>query len=375
MSRRYSYGYGSYHGRSGFRTFLKVLIVLLLIILLLAVAAFFFLERYLVYDTNGAHLEIPFFQWGATPSPGQEDKGPVSPSPTGDLVVLPSIPVTPTPVPTPTPTPAPVYLQAVQLPRTALYDGTAAQQAAAAGGSAVLFDMKADDGTLGYISNLEIAKAAGVSASDPALNAAIQALCQEDLYTIARVSCFRDQTTPRQLNRLSIKTNSGYNWTDERKLRWLSPTNEEVQQYIAGICAELAALGFDEIVLDNAAYPTAGNLHYIKKGSAYDAAQFSTVVAGFYAQVRTALAAYPEVKLSIVTDAETAAAGANATSGQTVANLLQAADRVWIPAGTGTWSQYVQQFSAQGMTDPVAQLVVMTAQAGGATENWAIVSQ
>ncbi len=373
MSRRYSYGYGSYHGRSGFRTFLKILIVLLMIVLLLAIGAFFFLERYLVYDTDGAHLEIPFFQWGGSPSPSQVSS---QPSPGGGLAVVPSPPVvTPTPIPTPTPTPEPQTLQAVQLPRTALYDGTAAQQMASGGGNAVLFDMKADDGTLGYISSLEIAKAAGVSASDPALNAAIQALCQEDLYTIARVSCFRDHTTPRKLNRLSIKTNSGYNWSDERELRWMSPTNQEVQQYITGICVELAALGFDEIVLDNAAYPTAGNLHYIKKGSAYDAAQFSTIVSEFYTQVRTALAVYPDVKLSIVTDAETVAAGTNTTSGQSIANLLQTADRLWIPAGTETWSQYVQQLSAQGMTDPVVQLVVMTAQAGGPGENWAIVTQ
>lgn len=360
MRRRYSYGYGSYRGRSGFRTFLKILIAFLLAVLILVVAAFFFLERYLVYDSSGAHLNLPFFK------PGELTSSPSSP-PVPTLVL-----VSPEPQPTasPSPTPAPpALLHAVALPRTALYDGTAAQQVATAGGNAALFDMKADDGTLGYISALETSKSIGSSASDPALNAAIQGICQGDLYTIARVSCFRDNLAPRQRNTLAIKTNSGYNWRDEREIRWMSPTNEDARNYAAGVCAELAALGFDEIVLDYSAYPTTGKLNYIKKGSAYDSSQFSAVVSDFYAQVREALSGYPDVKLSIITDAETLSSGSNALSGQTVADMLQSADRLWVPASEDS-SLYAQQLSAQGMEDTASGLVLMSSQAGASSESW-----
>lgn len=58
--------------------------------------------------------------------------------------------------------------------------------------------MKADDGTLGYISQQALAQETKVSATDPAINAAIQLLNSGDLYTVARVSCFRDNTVPRE---------------------------------------------------------------------------------------------------------------------------------------------------------------------------------
>ena len=354
--RRYSYGYGSYHGRSGFRTFLKVLIVILLVVLILAVAAVIFLEPYLVYDQNGAHLNLPFLS-------GQEEPSAAEPvqSPNGTLVMV-----------SPTPTPAPDYLRAVSLPRTALTDGTAQSQVEAAGGNAVIFDMKADDGTLGYVSNLDTAKGIGSSASDPALNSAIQTLCAGELYTIARVSCFRDNTAPYQRNSLSIKTNSGYNWRDSGDIRWMSPTNADARAYVAGVCGELAALGFDEIVLDYSAYPVQGRLQNIRTGSEYDASQFTSVISGFYDQVHAALADYPQVRLSIITDSETVINGSNPSSGQTSQLLAQKADRIWLaPAEGSTWSQYTGPLSALGM-DPNIQVVCVGTQSGTETQSWAI---
>ena len=359
MRRRYSYGYGAYHGRSRFRTFLKVLIVLLVVVLLFAVAAVLLLDRYWVYDRDGARLEIPFLH-------PQQDTQPPDQTQQGGLVLVspsPSVPAEPS------------YLRAVLLPRTALYDGTAQQQVTAAGANAAIFDMKADDGTLAYISNVDLARSIGSSASDPALNAAIESLCDGELYTIARVSCFRDNTAPYQNNSLSIKTYSGYNWRDAGNIRWMSPTNEQARQYVVDVCVELAQLGFDEILLDYSAYPTDGKLQNIKTGSSYDASAFSTVVGGFYSQVRTALAAYPQVRLSIVTDADTVTNGSNASSGQTTQMLSQVADRIWVaPAEGASWETYTGPLSALGM-DPVAGIVSISTQAGTSQQSWAVISQ
>ena len=127
----------------------------------------------------------------------------------------------------------------------------------AAGATAALFDMKADDGSLGYISGLALAIQVEASAADPALNAAIQLLNGGEVYTVARVSCFRDNLVPRSDMSLAIHTNAG-NWRDSGDTRWLSPANESARQYVVGMCRELAALGFDEILLDNWAFPTDG---------------------------------------------------------------------------------------------------------------------
>ena len=161
--------------------------------------------------------------------------------------------------------------------------------------------MKADDGSLGYVSALEVAEQAGASASDPELNQAIQNWNAGNVYTVARVSCFRDNKAPYAVPSLGIKTNSGYNWRDQEDLRWMSPTSEEARAYVVDVCVELAELGFDEILLDNSAYPTQGHLEYIKRGGNYDQSRFQEIITAFYTQVETALAAYPDVKLSIRT--------------------------------------------------------------------------
>lgn len=316
---RRSYGYDTYHGRSRLRTALMILIGVLLVVLAAAVAAFFLLQKYIVYTDDGqARLDLPFFQ--------QQETVPPEVSETGDLPV-----VVVTAEPSAEPSEAPELL-AVMLPRTALTDGTAAAQVAAAGGNAAYFDMKADDGTLGYVSALPAAVSMGTSAADPGLNAAISALNASNVYTVARVSCFRDNLAPRMDNSLAVRTNSGYNWRDAEDIRWMNPAVEGTRNYVAGVCRELAALGFDEIVLDNACYPVDGQLDYIKRGATYDTANLSQPVELFYAQVKQELSDYPQVKLSIAADRAPLTKAAGDRSGQTPALLEQYADRICISA-------------------------------------------
>ncbi len=82
-----------------------------------------------------------------------------------------------------------------------------------------------------------------------------------------------------------------------------------------------------EILLDNAAYPTAGQLEYIKRGENYDESRFSQVLDAFYAKVREALKDYPEVKLSLSAGGA-ALTGAGDKSGQTARLLGKYADRL-----------------------------------------------
>ena len=273
-------GYDSYHGRSRVRTFLKVLIVLLLVVLAVAVGALLWLEPYIDYSANGIKINLPFFQ--------QKEPAPATGAP---VVVT-------TPEPTPTPEPEEDF-RGILLPNSALYDGTAAQQVEAAGATAALFDMKADDGSLGYISGLALAIQAEASAADPALNAAIQLLNGGEVYTVARVSCFRDNLVPRSDMSLAIHTNAG-NWRDSGDTRWLSPANESARQYVVGVCRELAALGFDEILLDNWAFPTDGELGWIKADANYPADGRTAALEVFLEEVRAGLAEFPEVLVADV---------------------------------------------------------------------------
>lgn len=318
--RRTSYGYGSYQGRSGRSGILKGIVVVLVVVLLLAVAAFFYLQRYMVYSDDGtAHLEIPFFQR-------------TTPPPATDPAV--TDPVTVTPPPTATPTPKPERIRPVALSREALYDGTAAELVTEGGGTAALFDMKWDTGELGWVSEQSLAIAAQVSAADPALNVAVQAAAAGDgVYRIARISCFKDNLLSNADTSLAILTNSGYRWTDPEKVRWVSPANETVRAYLVALCQELAQLGFDEILLDCAGYPTQGKLGYIKAGPAYDTQQLEPVISGFYEAVAKGLEGTQTV-FSVVYDPEkTALSGQSAegiaAAGGTVVTVEEDGSLLW----------------------------------------------
>lgn len=319
--RRNYRGYGSYHGRSSFRRFLKVLAVILLVIVILAAAAFLYLQQFIVISADGVRLELPFLQ--------PEEPSPEPSSQSTPPVVLP----TPTPTPEPTPEPEPEAMDPVVMPAEALTDGSALHRLADAGGDCALFDMKTDVTDLNFTSAAQPIAQSVYNPQTPGLNDAIRAMNQaEGLYTVARVSCFKDAYIFLYNDTFPIRTNGGYCWTGPDTLMWISPTNPAVQDYLIQICVELAQLGFDEILLDNAGYPSEGNLGYIRYGDAYDPAQFSTVIGNFYTKTAAALEEY-HVKLSVVTT-QAALDGTDALTGQTPDNLALFS-RLWMVDDTG----------------------------------------
>ncbi|MFQ8760191.1 MAG: hypothetical protein ACLSAF_12985 [Intestinimonas sp.] len=112
-----------------------------------------------------------------------------------------------------------------------------------------------------------------------------------------------------------------------------SPSSSDAQGYLIDICLELAGLGFDEILLDNAGYPVDGNLDYIVRNDAYDSALFPATVRGFYTDLVQRLEEqYPEVVLSVVTDRDTLEAATSEESGQTLSGMAESA---WTGSGSG----------------------------------------
>ncbi len=316
---RTSYGYDTYRGRTKLQTALTILIVILTVVLLLSVAAFFFLQKYMVYTDDGqARLELPFLQQNTPP--------PSVPTQSEPLVIVTAEP-TPSPEPTPAPTQVP-ELFPVSLFRAAVTEGNAQQLVAAGGGNAALLNLKANDGSLGYVSSLPQAISLHSSESDPDLNRNLQTLTGSELYTIARISCFKDNLAPKTDPSLAIKTNSNYNWRDGEDLRWMNPSIEAARNYIVGICGELALMGFDEILLDNACWPATGRLEYIKVGPDYDPSNLSGTLETFYQEARKALEGQ-DVLLSVAVSAD-ALTGENTLSGQTAALLGEYADRVYV---------------------------------------------
>lgn len=321
---RTSYGYSSYRGRSTGKTILTAVAVLLLVVLVLLLGFFAFAQKYVVYYDDGrVRFEFPWMTE-------------VEPTSTPDTVEseLPVI-VTPTATPEPTPTPVTVPL-AVELPLSALTDGSAAETVAAAGGTMAVVTMKDGSGQLAYASQNAWATWAKVCETDTAVNEGIQsALRDSALYTVARVYCFKDDQTPYYYGRANgLRYGENGNWRDSDGSRWFSPAAEGARDYLTEICLELAALGFDELWLDYCTFPTNGNTATIVRNDNYNVNTLTADLDGFYEQLTEAVrATYPNVKISLTADPKRMA-GEESASGQTVAQLAKYADRVYLAAPT-----------------------------------------
>ncbi|MCC8121501.1 MAG: putative glycoside hydrolase [Oscillospiraceae bacterium] len=323
--------YHSYRGRSGLRIFLRVLLVLLLVAVVVGLVSWFYLRQYLVISQNGVRLVLPSSQQEEEqeePSLSQDAQDEEEEE-TAPIVIVEEEEES-------------EALSPVALDQQALYDGTAADQVEAAGGDCALFDMKPDTGVLSYRSVLELSFSEALSTLEPEdLNQSIVAMNKtEGLYTVARVSCFKDGSVPSYEYSYSILPNSGYRWQAYDNVYWISPASEDVQDYFTNVCVELARLGFADILLDNAGYPNEGHMEYIRQGDAYDLDELSTVIAGFYEKVRLALEDY-DVTLSIVTTQEVLD-GTEELTGQTTENLASA-DRLWMADEEGNLLPIAQE--------------------------------
>lgn len=299
--------YGSYRGRRSTTDVLKTIALILAVLVVLAVAGVWMAQKYIVYDDGGYHLELPFFQ---KEGPAQEPE---------DLRVA----VEPAASqPEETPEEGEPLLAAVTVPLSAVEDGSAEALAAQAGANSVLLDMKTDRGQLGFVSQLAMAASAGVNAGQADINRQLQALNSGELYTVARLSCFRDHALAKD-ETYAIRTNSGYRWTDPEELRWSSPASQAVQDYLVALMVELAQLGFDEILLTDCGFPTQGDLDSLRAVE-----EKEETLETFCRQLQGALADTP-VTLSVMGQRDSVTA--DPVSGQTTA-LLATFGRVWTQA-------------------------------------------
>lgn len=124
-----------------------------------------------------------------------------------------------------------------------------------AGTKGVVLPMKAADGTLGYVSRIPQAIDWGASSGDPTRNQAIRGLTsREDLHTVALISCLADDRAGQDRD-LALLRASGSAWVDGAGQTWLDPTKEDTLSYLAQVCREVSALGFDELLLMGCRYP------------------------------------------------------------------------------------------------------------------------
>ncbi len=353
--RKNRYGYQEYRGRSGGRVVLIFIIVLLAVLLAGGIAFMVFMGDYIKYTDTGMEIDWPWLNDGVTAPPEVSDPVVVE---TDDVVVT----VEPTEEPTPTPPPEPQYdpLAVVSVTAAQLREGAAAQAAANAGCNALLVEMKAATGKLSWIAQEELAGTLYANAPDNTLADAVRALAETgDLYLVARVHCFRD---PIMSNAGigSLMSQRGRIWYDFYGVPWTSPANQQAVDYLSALCLELADMGFDEILLDDAGYPTEGEVNAL--ATSENRPEDRTVpVAAFYSRLAGELKE-KGVCLSVYAN-EKLLPGEEVYSGITAAVLAQNAGRVWLDSRVDR-EHYQTILTTSGLDNPAARIVAPADAAG-----------
>ncbi len=361
MRRRNRYGYHKYYGGGGPSPVVKVIVIVLAVVVLSLILTIWGLQRYMVYSNDGGKLVLPWTQ--QTSSGGgafsQPQAGVVTSEPDVSNVVT-------SEEPTPQePTADGSEGRAVQISQDDLLNGGVSALLEDKNADSVILEMKAPNGKLSYASQMDLAGQLGASASastSEELTQAIQDLKEQGTYLIAYVDCFQDHSMSGKDN-LTFSTIYGFHWMDDNDVGWGNPTKDDVQDYLTGVVGELAAMGFDEIMLYNAGYPTQGNLEYIQTGSEYDSTQFAANITDFY--IKAAKAAEDGgAKLSVVTDQETVQNGTNALSGQTLESLASLG-RVWmtLDANADT-TALTKRLTEAGMNDHPLGVLTDTLETG-----------
>lgn len=316
MRKNKYYRYEGYRGRSTTTDKLKVVAGVLLVLVLLAVGGLFWGQKYIVYTDDGLRVELPFLH-------REEEQAPEEPIPNVEVVVE-----QPDPPQQPEKTGLPV-VRAVELPVSAVEDGTLAEQAGELGADAVILNMKTDQGQLGFASGQALALEAGSSAQDEQVNRLLEQAADGELWLVARVSCFRDDSLGGKA--AYALAGGGGSWTDGGGLRWTDPRSESVCNYLVGVVAELAQLGFDEILLDNWSYPTGdvGDLSSIRD---YDLEALDQAVEQLLRRAQQAAQEYGAQVSLRAPDALADTAGED--GGQALGHLESVSGRVW--AGSGS---------------------------------------
>lgn len=125
----------------------------------------------------------------------------------------------------------------------------------------LLFEMKSIYGNFYY--DTDISGTYTSSADIDGIEALIASYAQDGkTYLAARIPAFTDNNFALDNQSSGLPLKSGALWMDDNSCYWLDPMSEDVQAFLVAMAAELAEMGFDEIVFEGFRIPDSKNIVY-----------------------------------------------------------------------------------------------------------------
>lgn len=295
------HGYDNYRGRS---SPLKKLAVIGMVIILLLAGGYLFISEFTEYDRDGnVHVVFPWQR--ETGKPGTDD------SEDTDINII--------------------YddtedslgdVQAVEFSVSEARQSEYSIRTKLGEGNAAAIWLKRPDGCLRYRS---AAAGPALCFTDGLTEAELKRFTETDLYTIARISCMKDNAAPmKDMADLALTQENGYVWYGRENEHYLDIAKPEARKYLISIVEELGSLGFDEVLLSDLAYPTGGmqaNISTVEDRTA--------AVTAFLKELKDAVKD-GELIVSLELSEATVLAASNAAEGISLAEQLPLVQRVYV---------------------------------------------
>ncbi len=130
------------------------------------------------------------------------------------------------------------------------------------GYTAAVFDLKRDDGTIGYRSNLAMIDTYGaVSSASSDIGACVLQFGENDILPVGRISCYKDNIVP-SADLTAALYDGGNLYKDSSGNTYLNPDSESAYSYIKSIIEESKGNGISVFLLDNCSLPEEVSANY-----------------------------------------------------------------------------------------------------------------
>lgn len=146
----------------------------------------------------------------------------------------------------------------------------------------MVIDVKNDSGEITYHMDLEVAEKMGACTNYiKDMDAFMTLLKEHNIYTIARIVCFKDPFLAQSRPELALKKPDGTAVTDAYGLEWVNPCKEGVWEYLTDVALAAANIGFDEIQYDYVRFPIGEDADAADYGVPMDSGTRQNAITGF----------------------------------------------------------------------------------------------
>ncbi|MCD8017910.1 MAG: putative glycoside hydrolase [Oscillospiraceae bacterium] len=352
-----------YRGKRRYRWIITALLFLAAVLVILAAWLFYYMQQFVVYDKDGAHIRFDSSETSADTS-SASDAAAVGSVDTEIVVDAPDYSEVYTGAGENLDNIRALYVRAEGVSAANL--NYYASSAASGGANALLVQLKAEDGQLMWLSGLPLAVSYGLDGTEEL--AASFASAGESLWLAAEISTLTDYGMATRNLPLALKNASLAAITDGA-CAWLDPYNDEVREYYSTLMTQLADMGFDEIVVSGLYLPAAEGIVYSEEMTATP--ENSAAVSSFALWLRSE-ADELGLRLSARCETEALRGGTSAELGQRLELFWAVFDRIYIETTPDYFASDVQALEAALGGSDGARIVPIEATGTPSTESWAV---